>query len=159
MLPFKLSIGTDLPTISIARRSRDVKYANINKFALQTVCQIDFAQFAVYAGHMNSTELDAFYREFGKLLRRHRSSVPDMTQEKLGHMVGLSRTSITNIEKGRQHIALHQLFAISGALKLRPEVLLPQAVNSLAASSWVVEKLPPGTEIDITNWADKLVGA
>ena len=41
-------------------------------------------------------------KAFGKLVRLHREGRPDLTQEKLGRLVGLSRTSITNIEQGRQ---------------------------------------------------------
>jgi len=108
-------------------------------------------------GQMKDSQLDPFYRAFGKLVRTHRESRPDMTQERLGKLVGLSRTSITNIEKGRQHIALHQLFAIAEALKVRPDALLPQADN-ISVSSWVIEKLPPGTAKDIAAWAEKLVG-
>lgn len=106
---------------------------------------------------MKDSKLEPFYEAFGKLVRSHRESRPDMTQEKLGHLVGLSRTSITNIEKGRQHVALHQFFAIAEALKVRPEALLPQA-GDIAVSSWVADKLPPGTAKDITAWAEKLVG-
>lgn len=80
-----------------------------------------------------------------------------MTQEKLGSLVGLSRTSIVNIEKGRQHISLHQLFVFADALKVRPEALLPSPSDG-AGSSWIAEKLPPGTDTHITAWAEKLVG-
>lgn len=80
-----------------------------------------------------------------------------MTQEKLGRVVGLSRTSITNIEKGRQHVSLHQLFAIAEALRVRPAALLP-AVGESAGESAVARKLPPDTEPEIAEWAEKLVG-
>ena len=100
-------------------------------------------------------DLDPLYRAFGKLVRLHRERRTDMTQEKLGRMVGLSRTSITNIEKGRQHVALHQLFAIAEALKVPPAALLPgQSADSRA--SWVTEKLSR-TDRDITEWVEKVV--
>jgi len=106
---------------------------------------------------MNQRDLDKFYKAFGSLIRRHRENRPDLTQEKLGRLVGLSRTSITNIEKGRQHIALHQLFAIAEALKISPAALLPAHTDG-STTSWLTEKLPPGTEKQITDWAEKLVG-
>jgi transcriptional regulator with XRE-family HTH domain len=75
---------------------------------------------------MKKRDLDALYRAFGNLVRLSREQRPDpLSQEKLGRLVGLSRTSITNIEKGRHHIALHQLLAFARALKVRPEALLP----------------------------------
>ena len=48
-----------------------------------------------------------------------------MTQEELGRRVDLSRTSITNIEKGRQRILLHQLVDIAAALDAKPQDLMP----------------------------------
>lgn len=98
---------------------------------------------------------DPLYRAFGKLVRLHRERRAKLTQEKLGRLVGLSRTSITNIEKGRQHVALHQLLALAEALRVRPEVLLP-AVGEAAGPSWVAQKLPPDTDRKITEWAEKL---
>jgi transcriptional regulator with XRE-family HTH domain len=75
---------------------------------------------------MKKRDLDALYRAFGNLVRLSREQRRDpLSQEKLGGLVGLSRTSITNIEKGRHHIALHQLLAFARALKVQPEALLP----------------------------------
>ena len=105
---------------------------------------------------MKDGYLNPLYQSFGKLVRLHRTRLPDMTQQKLARLVGLSRTSITNIEKGRQHVALHQLFALAEALKVPPDALLP-AVAQGTGSSWVAEKLPAGTARDVTEWAEKLV--
>lgn len=107
--------------------------------------------------NMKVIDVDPFYQAFGNLVRLHREGRKDLTQEKLGLLVGLSRTSITNIEKGRQHIALHQLFALANALKIRPEVLLPASTGP-GEVSWLTEKLPPGTDKNVTAWAEKLVG-
>ena len=107
--------------------------------------------------HMKDGDFDPLYRAFGKLVKLHRQRPPKLTQEKLGLMVGLSRTSITNIEKGRQHVALHQLFAFAEALRVRPEALLPSSGEE-AGPSWVAEKLPPGTDRETTEWAVKVVG-
>jgi transcriptional regulator with XRE-family HTH domain len=106
---------------------------------------------------MNDGTYDRLYRAFGKLTRQHREQREGMTQERLGRLIGLSRTSITNIEKGRQHVSLHQLFAIAEALRVRPDALLPSAGEADSAS-WLAGKLPLDTEPDITEWAEKLVG-
>jgi len=45
--------------------------------------------------------------------------------------VRLSRTSITNIERGQQHVALHQLFLLASAVGCTPEELLPAESVSL----------------------------
>lgn len=91
---------------------------------------------------MNAPDPSLLYREFGRLVRVHRERQPGLTQEELGKRIGLSRTSIVNIEKGRQHVALHQLFLISDALRVSPEALMP-ARESEAINSKISEKLPP----------------
>lgn len=106
---------------------------------------------------MRDQDATPLYKAFGKMVRLHRERQSDLTQEKLGGLIGLSRTSITNIEKGRQHVALHQVYAIAEALNVQPEVVLPKMGGDVALS-WVSEKLPPGTDKQITEWASKIVG-
>jgi transcriptional regulator with XRE-family HTH domain len=67
---------------------------------------------------------DPFYLEFGKLLRGHRNRLK-LTQDDLAERVGLSRTSITNIEQGRQKVLLHQVFLLAESLGVTPDALLP----------------------------------
>jgi DNA-binding XRE family transcriptional regulator len=106
---------------------------------------------------MHDGAVEKVYQAFGKLVRLHRERLDGMTQEKLGKIVGLSRTSITNIEKGRQHVSLHHIIAIAEALKVRPHVLLPSEGEAVPDSR-VAKRLPPGTEREIAEWAEKLVG-
>jgi transcriptional regulator with XRE-family HTH domain len=48
-----------------------------------------------------------------------------LTQEALASQVALTRTSITNIERGRQKLLLHTLVDIAHALSVEPAELLP----------------------------------
>jgi DNA-binding XRE family transcriptional regulator len=48
-----------------------------------------------------------------------------LTQEELAHRVHLKRTSITNIEKGRQKLLVHTLFDIAAALDVPIADLIP----------------------------------
>jgi len=64
------------------------------------------------------------YEDFGLRLRDARRKA-GMTQAALAARVGVSRTSVTNIERGSQHISLHMLFALALALGLKPAQLLP----------------------------------
>jgi len=75
---------------------------------------------------MSDSLVDRLYRAFGDQVKAYRDQ-SEMTQQQLGELVGLSRTSITNIERGRQHVSLHHIFAIAGALKVSPAALLPPA--------------------------------
>ena len=103
---------------------------------------------------MTKDESQRFYRELGERIRQHRErGGQTMTQEELGRRVKLSRTSIVNIEKGRQHLAAHQVYIFAEALKVSPDDLLP-AVGKYG--SWVAEKLPPDIDKKIVRWATKL---
>jgi transcriptional regulator with XRE-family HTH domain len=49
-----------------------------------------------------------------------------ITQEQLANKASLTRTSIINIEKGRQQILLHTLVDIANALQVSPIELIPE---------------------------------
>jgi len=70
------------------------------------------------------------YQEFGQLLRESRISA-ELTQQEVANRVGLTRTSITNIERGTQHISLHQLFLLADAVGKDPTELLPSGELTL----------------------------
>jgi DNA-binding XRE family transcriptional regulator len=80
-----------------------------------------------------------------------------ISQEMLADELGLSRTSITNIEKGRQPVQLHTLYIIARLLSIdikellpSPKVMdLPNEVGELnvSRSEWLEQmnvKLPTG---------------
>lgn len=68
----------------------------------------------------------SFYEEVGRRIRDARlRRKPSLTQHDLAEQISLTRTSITNIEKGRQKILLHTLTEIADALKIDPAALLP----------------------------------
>jgi transcriptional regulator with XRE-family HTH domain len=73
-----------------------------------------------YTGLMDIASL---YKDFGRRLKTARKSA-GMTQETLAAQVGLSRASITNIERGRQHIHVHTMFLICYAVGVHPSNLL-----------------------------------
>ncbi len=72
-----------------------------------------------------------FYIAVGRRIAEARQ--PRMTQDDLARAVSLSRTSIINIEKGRQQVLVHTLVSISRALGVLPDKLLPP-VDDLDAS-------------------------
>jgi transcriptional regulator with XRE-family HTH domain len=74
--------------------------------------------------------VDPLYREFGRLVKSGREAL-GMSQAELGGRIGLSRTSVTNIESGRQHVSLRQLIEIAQAIGRTPASLLPEAVVAL----------------------------
>jgi transcriptional regulator with XRE-family HTH domain len=70
--------------------------------------------------------IDPFYRRLGAHIRDRRRA-KQITQEAMAAHMGLTRTSIVNIEKGRQHLAVHQLVRISDLLGCAPGDLIPPA--------------------------------
>ena len=68
----------------------------------------------------------AFYTAFGRMLSDMRRK-KRVSQEMLADELGLSRTSITNIEKGRQPVQLHSLYVIARLLGTDVKELLPSA--------------------------------
>ena len=64
------------------------------------------------------------YRLVGERVRARRVAL-GMTQASLARAVGTARTSITNLEKGTQHVPLHVLLAVAGELGAEGADLLP----------------------------------
>lgn len=70
------------------------------------------------------TTHDPFYEHLGERLRERRQS-KRVTQEDLAQVLGLNRTTVVNIEKGRQRLAVHQLVQIADHLGCTPGELIP----------------------------------
>jgi transcriptional regulator with XRE-family HTH domain len=66
----------------------------------------------------------AFYEELGENIRNHRKR-RKLSQDELAKLVSLTRTSLTNIEKGRQHPPVHTLCDIADQLKVDVSELIP----------------------------------
>jgi transcriptional regulator with XRE-family HTH domain len=94
---------------------------------------------------VNETEL---YRTIGERLRARREEL-GLKQSALAAEAGLRRTSITNIEAGRQKAPLHVLYALCLALDLEIGCLLPSNDEVLEQSTVTVElgrekkRIPP----------------
>lgn len=92
-----------------------------------------------------SAGVSRLYKELGHLLHKHRRKA-GLSQEALAKRVNMSRTSITNIERGRQTISLHLLYAFADALGVEPDVLLPDRKTLLGEAEPVtvdLSALPP----------------
>ncbi|WP_305787839.1 helix-turn-helix domain-containing protein [Symbioplanes lichenis] len=71
-------------------------------------------------------EIDLFYIEVGKRIRDARNAAR-ITQAELADAVGLTRTSITNLEAGRQRMPLHLFAAIARRLGVGPQHLMAES--------------------------------
>lgn len=70
-----------------------------------------------------ANDIEACYRALGARIQMIRETI-DMTQEDLAKKVGYTRTSLVNIEAGRQRLPMHQLEEIAKALATTPRNLL-----------------------------------
>jgi transcriptional regulator with XRE-family HTH domain len=71
-----------------------------------------------------------FYQEFGSRLREQREAA-GLSQQQLAVAIGLTRSSIANIEAGRQRVALHHFARFADALRVTPTSLLPMSAPIL----------------------------
>jgi transcriptional regulator with XRE-family HTH domain len=70
-------------------------------------------------------DVQAVYREIGANIREIREKKP-LKQQDLADIVALTRTSITNIESGRQKVLVHTLLNVARALEVPVQRLLPK---------------------------------
>ena len=102
-------------------------------------------------------QIDAFYEEVGRRVRDARKRRnPPLTQEELADRVSLTRTSITNLEKGRQKFLLHTLIDIASALQVQASSLLPDTGNDGQKQLEAALKNRPKAEKD---WIKSAVSA
>lgn len=82
--------------------------------------------------HMrNAAQLQEFYRQVGESIRKCRKG-RKLSQDALAKLVGLTRTSLTNIESGRQHPPLHTFCEIAEQLQAQFPELLPRPLTTSA---------------------------
>lgn len=74
--------------------------------------------------------VEHIYVEIGKRISRARIAL-GLSQETLAVKVGLQRSSVTNIERGRQRLMVHTLFDVARALHVSLLDLLPADATSI----------------------------
>lgn len=77
---------------------------------------------------VSDTDLRRFYTRLGSNVRSVRVSV-GLSQADLADRIGFTRASVSNLEAGRQKIALHLFVQIAHALGVEPAMLLPDLLN------------------------------
>jgi transcriptional regulator with XRE-family HTH domain len=70
-----------------------------------------------------SKPMQPVYLLFGARIQ-HVREILGMTQEELAKKVGLTRTSVANIEGGKQRVLLHDVDIFAKALGLNPKNIL-----------------------------------
>lgn len=100
--------------------------------------------------------MDQIYREFGRILRQRRSDAA-LTQDELATKVGLVRTSITNMELGKQNVSLHLLFQLADALGVQAKDLLPDRVPQQMSPNIERQIKKEALEDEEADWVRRVV--
>ncbi|MEV6831872.1 helix-turn-helix transcriptional regulator [Amycolatopsis sp. NPDC051102] len=77
--------------------------------------------------------IDRFYGEVGQLVQAARTQA-GLSQTDLGDRIGLTRSSIANLEAGRQRIRLHILALIADALRMKLSELITDTPLGIKSS-------------------------
>lgn len=73
---------------------------------------------------MQDHNVEILYQTIGRSIVKRRKTLK-WTQAKLAKLVGITRTSVVNIEKGRQRLPLHVLYTMALRMDIDPFELLP----------------------------------
>lgn len=68
---------------------------------------------------MKRRKIEPIYRGIGATLKAHRLQ-DRMTQQDLAKKCGISRSHISNVEKGKERISVHALLKMIKVLKIKP---------------------------------------
>jgi transcriptional regulator with XRE-family HTH domain len=101
-----------------------------------------------------STDSAGFYKDVGHRVRTARES-RGLTQDALAGRLSLKRTSVTNIECGRQQLLAHTLMRLAEVLGVAVESLLPARGNVADALAEEIKRRPE----DEQRWIRAVVAA
>lgn len=77
---------------------------------------------------MQLPDIDLFYSDLGEKIKTERLR-QRISQEELASYLGLTRSSIINLEKGRHRPSIYQLLQISAMLNIEYTKLIPVALK------------------------------
>ena len=98
-----------------------------------------------------------FYSGLGARLREARVKA-GLSQEALADRASLSRTSISNIESGRQRVLAHMVYVLAAAVGISPQELLPDSKTPASASE-IDRRLGRTTKDEEEQWVREVIGA
>lgn len=96
------------------------------------------------------------YAQIGRHIRNAREKAT-WTQSDLAEAIGLSRTSVTNIERGRQPILVHTLYVVALALNIPVSQFLPKLNSPITDLNTLAEQVPDDTMHHERKWIETLV--
>jgi DNA-binding XRE family transcriptional regulator len=142
----------------IRRHVNETTHLGYMTFVSLTVCAVDFPRGPINLGSVpavsatTTAPLHPLYVKAGRCLRSAREAA-GRTQVEVASAVGLTRTSLTNIEKGRQKLLLHTFVEIAVFLGRNGPGLLTEVVspNASAVPFTLPENLPDNVQAQIAG--------
>ncbi len=104
----------------------------------------------MYIWYVNHKQQQRLYQLLGENIKGHRIQ-RQLTQEQLANEIDLTRTSVVNIEQGRQHPPLHLLLDIAKVLKVTIEALIPTESAIMTGTVLDADTLKNVSEKDIVK--------
>ncbi|WP_282160376.1 helix-turn-helix domain-containing protein [Ulvibacterium marinum] len=89
---------------------------------------------------MTDNDKKRFYSAVGQSIKEARVTA-DIRQAELAKKINMSRASIVNIEKGRQHTPLHILWSLSEILEVEIGTLIPNFQSSNSEVKSIFDEL------------------
>ena len=96
------------------------------------------------------------YTQVGQRLRKAREDL-GITQKELASRIGLTRTSVTNVELGNQAMLLHTLLDWARVLKIDLAEVLGDLTFSQKKGT-EIESILEGRPVDEQNWIKSVLG-
>ena len=98
---------------------------------------------------LDDAETQGLYRQLGSTIAKERRK-KGLSQEGLAAKLQLTRTSVTNIENGRQHVQIHTLYAVADVFGISLADLLPTA--------GALQEVKASRRMSVTNeqWLEQL---
>ena len=84
---------------------------------------------------------DLLYKSIGLRIRQLRNS-KRWTQSKLSHLSGVDRSSIANLERGRQRTSLNVLYRLCAALEIEVTAIIPPIEEVIAPGITPIKRRP-----------------
>ena len=81
-----------------------------------------------------------------------------MSQSALAGQIGFTRSSVANLEAGRQRIALHLLVLLARALRCEPAELIPDIATSPSVDGATLEELTEHLDGSARDFVRQAVG-
>jgi len=100
------------------------------------------------------------YRLIGEAIReQRRNGGTRLTQQELADSTGgkIRRSTLANIEVGKQQISLYQLYLVAAALGVQPTELLPRRELALGEENDLLTRLSDELSPGARKWAGRVM--